>query len=118
MLIKPGEQTLLAYFSDYKLAKKTLLILEEHGFTDIHIDPINYFKNTKINKRNSLSSLVCGYSEYNNSFGSLLAADPIVSGMSSIYETHYNYSYVLVMIVDNSTYLEAVNIIRQNGGRI
>lgn len=117
MQLKPGERSLLAYFTDTFQANQALVELKKAGFTDIKIDQLHSSSNKMVNSSN-LSSMVYGNSGYDKSYGPLLAANPIVSGMSSQYEASPIYSLMLTMIVDNSNYEQASNIIRQNGGSV
>lgn len=117
MQLKPGERSLLAYFTDTFQAKQALAELKKAGFTDIKIDSLRPCSNKTITRSN-LSSMVYGNSGYDKSYGPLLAASPIVSGMSSQYEASPSYSFMLTMIVDNDDYQIASDIIRQNGGSI
>ncbi len=117
MQLNPGERSLLAYFTDKFHAKQALSALKQVGFSDIEINSLRSCSNKTVSNSN-LSSLVYGNSGYDKSYGPLLAADPIVSGMSSRYESNPIHAYVLTMIIDNTNYQTAVNIIRQNGGTI
>lgn len=117
MQLKPGERSLLAYFTDSFQAKQALLALKQAGFTEMQVDSLRSCSNRVVSGSN-LSSMVYGNSGYDKSYGPLLAADPIVSGMSSQYEASPIYSLVLAMIIDNTNYQTAVDIIRQNGGSI
>lgn len=117
MQLNPGERSLLAYFIDYSVAKQAVSALEEAGFSDIEISPVRPQLNKTV-PNNTLSALVNDNSGYDRSFGPLLAADPLVSGLSSQYGFSPSYNYILVMIIDSHNYQGAVDIIRQNGGHI
>ncbi|NLB87803.1 MAG: hypothetical protein GX790_01045 [Syntrophomonadaceae bacterium] len=117
MQLKPGERALLAYFTDTIQAQQALAELKKAGFTDIRIDQLRSSSN-RIAISNNLSSMIYGNSGFDGSYGPLLAANPIVSGMSSQNEANPIYSLMITMVVDNDNYEKAANIIRQNGGSI
>lgn len=117
MQLQPGERSILAYFTDTIQAQQAAQELKRAGFTDIKIDTLRSTIN-KAATRNNLSSMIYGHSGYDKSYGPLLAASPIVSGMSSQNEAHPIYSYMLTTVVDNDNYQKALDIIRQNGGNI
>lgn len=117
MQLKPGERSLLAYFTDTIQAQQALEELKKAGFTDIKLDQL-HSSTSKTSAINNLSSMVYGNSGYDRSYGPLLAANPMVSGMSAQNEANPIYSFMLTMIVDNDNYQTASDIIRQNGGSI
>ncbi len=117
MQLNPGERSLLAYFTDYSAAKQAVSALETAGFSDMEISPLQ-LNPAKFIPNHTISSLVYGHSGYDKSYGPLLAADPLVSGLSSQYAFSPAYNYILIMFIDNHNYQVAVDIIRENGGLI
>lgn len=116
MQLNSGEHSILAYFADNIAAETAVQKLLEAGYSDVQLDPITSYNRSL---KNSLSSKVYpgGTAEYYRNYGPLLAADPIVSGMSSQQESD-KYSYIVTVLTDNPGTSLASNILKSYGAMI
>jgi len=116
--LQPGERSILAYFFNENDAAQATQALKQQGHDNVQLNQISlYPQKPRYGNRNStLSSMVLG-NEYNGSISSIMAADPSVSGMSGEAWPE-TFSYMITVITENNQIDEAINIIKENGGRV
>ena len=121
MQLDPGERAIFAYFSDDSDAWIAADVLKQSGYNEIRIDRISPYSASRVNRRTktTLSSLTMNNSGANLTYGPLLAADPISSGMSSPnYDPPSSSSIMLTLVCDNSLSSMAIEILRQYGASV
>lgn len=119
MQLQPGERAVFAYFADDDAARAAADALKQTGYSEIRIDRLSPYASSSVNRRSktSLSSLTMNNSGENLSYGPLIAAHPAASGMSADY-TSTSSSIVITLVCDESTYPQAVDILRQYGASV
>lgn len=119
MQLQPGERAVFAYFADDDDARTAAEALKQSGYSEIRVDRISPYTSSTVNHRSktSLSSLTMNNSGAGLSYGPLIAADPAASGMSGDY-TSTSSSIVLTLVCDESTYSQAIDILRQYGASV
>ncbi len=110
-------RNMLAYFTDESRANNAKIALENAHYKNITITPMTNTPNDKHKNYTSIVAKVYG-SNYGIATNPLLAAGPLVSGLSYDMESSMKYNYILILPVNNHNFTTAQEIIRENGGRI
>lgn len=121
MQLQPGEQAILAYFSDYNDAQIAADVLKQAGYNEIQVDRISPYSSPRRNRhtKTNLSSLTMDNSGSNLAYGPLFAADPAASGMSSSsYDLPGNSSIILTLVCDQRLSPQAVELLKQYGASV
>lgn len=118
MQLKPGERSILAYFTSQEAASSATAQLKALGYNDIQLNKISNYSRTGTRAvPHSISALTSAGDnpEHYRSYGPLLASSPVVSGLANNDIAYY--THMVTVVSDNNQINQALDILREYGGR-
>ncbi len=119
MQLQPGERSILAYFSNQEDALRAVAQLKAMGYYETQVDRIsNYTRKGTSSAPNSISAMTAAGDnpEHYRSFGPLLAASPLVSGLASNDAAYF--THMVTLVTTNSQTDEVLTVLRNYGARV
>jgi len=118
MQLQSGERSILAYFTSQESASSAAAQLKALGYNDTQLNKISNYTRMGTNAvPHSLSTLTSAGDnpEHYRSYGPLLAASPIVSGLANNDASYY--SYMVTVVSNDSQINQALSLLREYGGK-
>lgn len=119
MQLKPGERSILAYFTSPEAASSAVAQLKALGYNETQLNKISSYSRMGTSAiPHSISALTSAGDnpEHYRSYGPLLASSPVVSGLAANDVAYYTH---MVTVVSNSDQInQALTILRDYGGRV
>lgn len=120
MQLQPGERSILAYFTNQEDASSAVGQLQAMGYNESQINKIsNYTRMATAATPHSISAMIgAGDSaEQYRSYGPLLAASTVVSGLTNNEEGSY-FTHMVTVVTEDVNVDAALQVLRNYGARI
>lgn len=128
--LERGEHSIFSYFDSREKAEEAAVKLVAAGFETIHIDRVSKFgveldsesNNPVAGGAKTITGLTLFSADTSSTTDTdrrvLLSTDPAVSGMADTYDEVDMGPFLLLAVVSEGDVQEAVNIIKENGGKV